>query len=279
MYSTLSRSLLRNISLQSRNKIIIRTPTRINLPHIRAFHSSPITWKTTDPEPDEHSSASPSLNTPKITESELAETVQEAEIIAEEQQEVLARDYDPDTTDDSNLPTNSHIIYSYFFIFLAALVLILILAFLGYSKRRRAQKARQRSRGNDALERDIAPLWGDRGLFTDRSAYLRSLTGSGRLLGRRVRENGEGLNELGEAPPAYKAQDDGGERGLEAGSSPTPDSSIETNQQDQQDEVAITIPLRTLDRQSAGLPKYDDVVKQSRLSTTGGLPSSSSSER
>jgi hypothetical protein len=98
MYSTFGRLLLRNRALITSRTIkssrIIRSQflTLTTNASSRAFHTSPITWKNTDPEADEHSSGSPSLNTPKVSESELAETVQDAEITAKETTEQLAQE-------------------------------------------------------------------------------------------------------------------------------------------------------------------------------------------
>jgi hypothetical protein len=97
MYSAVSRSILRNraltISRSIQSSRIIRTQYVIpTTTFTRAFHSSPITWKNTDPEVDEHSSGSPSPKTPKVSENELGETVQDAEITAKETTDQLAQE-------------------------------------------------------------------------------------------------------------------------------------------------------------------------------------------
>jgi hypothetical protein len=62
----------------------------LSFPTTRLFHNSPSIWKNTDPEADEHSSASPSITTPKVSQDELAEIVEDAEITAAGSTEKLA---------------------------------------------------------------------------------------------------------------------------------------------------------------------------------------------
>jgi hypothetical protein len=132
---------------------------------------------------------------------------------------------------------------NYYFVFLAFFILILFIGAWFLHKRKQARKARFRNSGQNALARDLGNWtntrrWMHGNIRTDPATQNRN----------------EGLNELGEAPPPYKAPETAGPPG-----------------------EGPQIPLRTLSRSSANMPvkppDYGEVLRASRTVEDDNRPS------
>jgi hypothetical protein len=127
---------------------------------------------------------------------------------------------------------------NYYFVFLALFILLLFVGAYFIHRRKRALKARYRSSGQNALARDLDGWTGTR----------RWMHGGWRGGGDSGNARAEGLNELGEAPPPYKAAGEGG-------GAPG--------------DVVPQIPLSSLSRGEASMPQkppgYGEAVRASRV--------------
>lgn len=157
--------------------------------------------------------------------------------------------------DDNSQQDRDDGLLNYYFIFLALLVILLLIGIWYVHRRKKQRKARLRNSGQNALARDlngwnqprrwmhgVAP-WRTEGLDTHRD---------------------EGLNELGEAPPAYTKDMGTAERRASA-------SSTLAEASDPPPEPAI--PLRTLardesDRLRIRPPGYEESIRDSLTPTS-----------
>ncbi|KAF2674348.1 hypothetical protein BT63DRAFT_419643 [Microthyrium microscopicum] len=147
------------------------------------------------------------------------------------------------------------IIYQYFFLILILLVIAILVLLFVLRRRNQRRKSLQASLGRHALARDLES-W-QPGQQTGRSAAPPSTARRwvqrynnrfGTRLGRTSEED-EGLNEYGEAPPPYKAQ----EAALE---SRPPTNTTMTSTLNEP-----AVPLRTLSRNVADrLPGYQETT-------------------
>ncbi|KAF2096562.1 hypothetical protein NA57DRAFT_78167 [Rhizodiscina lignyota] len=133
---------------------------------------------------------------------------------------------------------------NYYFAFLAVFVILLFLAIWYIHRRKKKLKAMRASGRTNALARDLDGWTGSR----------RWMGGAWRGgIGRRdirTEDREEGLNELGEAPPPYKARDSviGGDR-----------------RSGERTENSLTVPLRALDRDGRAVmkpPDYHETVRE-----------------
>ncbi|TKA76672.1 hypothetical protein B0A55_02607 [Friedmanniomyces simplex] len=173
---------------------------------------------------------------------------------------------------DSTSTGDGHSLVNYYFVFLAIIIAVAgLTGFLLFRRRRRAMIATSLSR-QSALARDLTTWHGSSGNSNDHGMFDGAGGGGGGGGGGGARARGywpyghgqfrsqedagreEGLNELGEAPPAYappppKSRQDGEEM-------------TTTTSQYGADEPAV--PLQTLSREDAGL-KPPDYVESSAI--------------
>lgn len=108
--------------------------------------------------------------------------------------------------DDEELEDTSSHIYQYYFVIVAVFVVIVFFLLLYITRRRKRKAELLRNNGQSALARDVQTFADFRTRFGPRRR------GSG-LMGMTMgttgvhRERQEGLDERGEAPPAYEADD------------------------------------------------------------------------
>src|ERR1700761_9512129 len=153
----------------------------------------------------------------------------------------ISGDDDGDSDDADPLAIKSEsFIYKYYFLFVILGVVFIIAILFFLRQRRRRRKQMYSHRGRDALARDV-----ERWQQTDSHTHASQPSSARRWLQRYNRFGGrglgrtgeaEGLNELGEAPPPYKAQ----EAALDAGRRTTNSN------------PTVTVPLRTLSRSGIG---------------------------
>lgn len=132
-------------------------------------------------------------------------------------------------------PVDASSLVNYYFVFLALFIGIAgVGGFFIYKRRRRAVMAMRNSREN-ALARDISDFEGTRTRWYRQGRWGRSEEDVDRE---------EGLNEFGEAPPAY-----------------APKTSEERAREQ---EHGVAVPLQTLSRENAGLkpPDYSEAAAQ-----------------
>ncbi|KAF2488499.1 hypothetical protein BU16DRAFT_568375 [Lophium mytilinum] len=154
------------------------------------------------------------------------------------------------TSDDHDIDRDSHVI-NYYFVFLALIAVFALLAIYVLHKRRRRRKAQLRSRGQNALARDL-----DGWVNTRRWVHGSWRGGAG---GGPARQE-EGLNEAGEPPPPYKPRVDATTDADGAAGEHATLSLDETR-----DTVTgLAIPLRTLSRGGRSTlkpPDYQETIQ------------------
>lgn len=165
---------------------------------------------------------------------------------------------DPDSDDTSDSGSTS--LVNYYFVFLALIICVAVLgAFLIWQRRRRAALRLRGGRGN--LGTVGAPRWPGEGRNDGwQRRYLQGRWRSQEDVGRE-----EGLNELGEAPPAY-----------------APPKTREEEQREAVAQEEPALPMQTLSREDTGLkpPDYthattqaiDDPGRHSLTSTSSRPP-------
>jgi hypothetical protein len=162
------------------------------------------------------------------------------------------RDTAPNTTpnggpqgDPSDGDDQKSGLLNYYFVFLALFIGLLFLGVYFIHKRKRARKAAFQNSSQNALARDL-------GNWNNPRRWMH-----GNL--RTNPTHHEGLNELGEAPPPYKAPEADATPGAEP-----------------------QIPLRTLSRSSANMPikppDYGEVLRASRMVEENDRPTVTRSE-
>ncbi|KAM3079362.1 hypothetical protein ACMFMG_005794 [Clarireedia jacksonii] len=109
----------------------------------------------------------------------------------------------PSPDDDNQDDPSSHV-FNYYFVIIALFVLIVFAIIYFVSRRRKQKAALLRNNGQSALARDVQSFAEFRQRFGPRraGAGLMGMT-RGPINGGEHRERQEGLDERGEAPPAY----------------------------------------------------------------------------
>lgn len=105
-----------------------------------------------------------------------------------------------DTDNDDNYVTSSPPYWDYLFIIIAAILILSIALGIWVTRRKKRKNARIQNDGVEALARDLENLGRTRHLWGH------SL-GAWRASGAAVNRHDEGLDEGGEAPPPYNAED------------------------------------------------------------------------
>ncbi|KAJ8062203.1 hypothetical protein OCU04_008756 [Sclerotinia nivalis] len=173
----------------------------------------------------------------------------------------------PSDTDSDVEDTSSHI-YNYYFVIVAVFVVIVFFLLL-YITRRQKQKAELlRNNGQSALARDVQA-------FTDFRTRFVPRRGGSRLMGMTMatmgvhRESQEGLDDSGEAPPAY----------VEGGKPPSLRSEdgiamMISNEDHCNADSASSVPTAATPGNNSNTARHDALGAGSRLSAELSRPTS-----
>ncbi|KAK0790302.1 hypothetical protein LTR91_009855 [Friedmanniomyces endolithicus] len=166
----------------------------------------------------------------------------------------------PSSDPGSSPGPGDHSLVNYYFVFLAIIIAVAALtSFLLYKRRRAAILAGSLNR-QTALSRDLTTWHGGDGGDGYAGRSSRGYWHSGQVRSHEDAGPEEGLNELGEAPPAYVAPppkearcEDGDTAGHERFGGDGP-----------------AVPLQTLSREDAGLKPPDYVERSAGVDNDGG---------